>query len=418
MHKQEIPQDKTLDNSLALIMEGYEFIQNRCRKYDSDIFQTRLMGEKVVCMSGEEAAKVFYDNERFRRKGAAPKRIQKTLFGENAIQTMDGSAHTHRKLLFLSLMTPERVELLKKLLRSEWIKKGKELEEKEEVVLFDEAQELLCRVACQWAGVPLDEKEVRNRAEDFGLMVDAFGAVGPRHWQGMKARRRGENWIREVIEDIRAGKLEAPKDTAAYSMAFHQEQSGEQLDANMAAIELINVLRPIVAIATYITFGALAIYEYPECKEKLQLGDKDYLEMFVQEIRRFYPFGPFLGARVRRDFTWAQHEFTEGDLVLLDMYGTNHDERIWGNPNEFRPERFYDWDGNLFDLIPQGGGDEVKGHRCPGENVTIEVIKESIKFLTGKIEYTVPAKQDLRYSLVRMPTLPKSKFLITNVKAK
>ena len=41
------------------------------------------------------------------------------------------------------------------------------------------------------------------------------------------------------------------------------------IDAKLAAIELINILRPITAIATYITFGALALYKYPRCKESL-----------------------------------------------------------------------------------------------------------------------------------------------------
>ncbi|SIE95158.1 Fatty-acid peroxygenase [Mycobacteroides abscessus subsp. abscessus] len=74
--------------------------------------------------------------------------------------------------------------------------------------------------------------------------------------------------------------------------------------------------------------------------------------MFVQEVRRFYPFGPFLGAIVRKDFIWNEAEFKEGMLVLLDIYGTNHDPLLWEEPYEFRPERFGNWDGSLFDLIP------------------------------------------------------------------
>lgn len=49
----------------------------------------------------------------------------------------------------------------------------------ERVVLFHEAQLILCRTACRGAGVPLEESQVKQRAEDFGAIVDAFGAVGP-----------------------------------------------------------------------------------------------------------------------------------------------------------------------------------------------------------------------------------------------
>ncbi|RSD29098.1 cytochrome P450 [Mesobacillus subterraneus] len=412
-----IPHDKSLDNSITLMKEGYLFIQNRMKKYNSDIFTARLLGEQVICISGEEAARIFYDNDRFQRKGAAPKRIQKSLFGEDAIQTMDGQRHIHRKLLFMSLMTPPQQKLLGQLVREQWQDSVTKWKEKNEVILFEESKEILCRVACNWAGVPLDESDVKERAEDFMNMVDAFGAVGPRHWKGRRSRTKTEEWIEEIIKEVRSGKISAREGSAIYEIAFHKQLDGSLLDSHMAAVELINVLRPIVAIATFITFSALALHEHPEAREKLQSADDAYFEMFVNEVRRFYPFGPFLGARVKKDFIWQEAEFQEGMLVLLDMFGTNHDPRLWENPLQFFPERFNDWDGNLFDFIPQGGGDPAKGHRCPGEGITIEVMKETVAFLVNDIEFHVP-EQDLNYSLVRMPTLPESGFIISNITLK
>ncbi|ATO26706.1 cytochrome P450 [Bacillus atrophaeus] len=413
----QVPHDKALDNSLAMMREGYLFIKNRVDRYQSDLFETRLLGQKAICMSGEEAAKVFYDPERMKRNGALPKRLLKTLFGVDAIQTMDGDAHTHRKLLFMSLMTPPHQKRLAELAMEQWLAALSKWEGAEKVELFEEAKNVLCKIACQWAGVPLEESEVKERADDFSAMVDAFGAVGPRHWKGRRARPRAEEWIRDIIENVRAGKTEAEKGTALYEMAFHTELDGSRLDTQMAAVELINVLRPIVAISTFITFSALALHNHPEYKEKLKSGNGDDLEMFVQEVRRFYPFGPFLGAQARKDFVWNQCEFKEGMLVLLDLYGTNHDARLWEDPNEFRPERFKDRNEQLFDLIPQGGGDPAKGHRCPGEGITIEVMKVTLDFLINHIEYEVP-EQDLSYSLVRMPSLPESGFVMSRIRRK
>lgn len=416
MNKQ-VPHDHSLDNSVALLQEGYLFIGNRVDRYHSDLFEARLLGQKVICLSGEEAAKLFYDPELFLRNGAAPKRIQKSLFGVDAIQTMDGEAHIHRKLLFMSLMTPPHQKRLAELAMEQWQASISKWEQAKEVVLFEEAQEILCRIACDWAGVPLEESEVKERAEDFNAMVDAFGAVGPRHWKGRRARTRAEKWIERVMEDVRTGNLKVEKGYALYEIATYRKPDGSQLDSHMAAIELINVLRPIVAISTFITFSALALQEYPAYRKTLQSADEQDLEMFVQEVRRHYPFGPFLGARVKKDFNWHECEFKKGMLVLLDMYGTNHDPRLWENPNEFRPERFKDWDGDLFNFIPQGGGDPSKGHRCPGEGITVEVMKASLDFLVNKVEFDVP-DQDLSYSLSRMPSLPESGFVIENVRSK
>ncbi|MGN1401613.1 MAG: cytochrome P450 [Bacillus sp. (in: firmicutes)] len=408
-----IPKEKTLDSSLKLLMEGYDFIPNRCHAFQSDIFETRLLGEKVVCISGEEAARVFYDSERFTRKGAAPKRIQKTLFGENAIQAMDGEAHKIRKLLFMSLMVPSRINLLSQIAEKKWESALDNWQHQDKVTLMDASEDLLCQIACEWAGVPLQEEDVRRRAKEFAAMVDAFGAVGPRHWEGRKARKSSEQWIQKVIELIRSGNLRVQEDSAAYLMAWHKE-NGKLLDTRMAAIELINVLRPIVAVARFITYGALAIHQYPECRDKLRTSE-EYLFHFVQEVRRFYPFSPFLGARVRQDFVWKNNHFKKDELVLLDIYGAHHDSRMWDHPDEFRPERFSEWEGNLFDLIPQGGGNAYKGHRCPGETVTMAIMKISFDFLVNKMTYAVPP-QNLSISKARIPTHPKSGFIIEHIK--
>ena len=185
----------------------------------------------------------------------------------------------------------------------------------------------------------------------------------------------------------------------------------------MAAIELINLLRPIVAISTFVTFAALALHEHPAWRDRLRARNEEDIEMFVQEVRRYYPFAPFLGARVKRNFVWKGYEFKKGTLVLLDVYGTNHDARLWEYPNEFQPERFMTRKGGLFDFIPQGGGDSNTGHRCPGEGATIEIMKASVDFLVNQIDFDVPV-QDLSYTLDVMPTLPKSGFVLTHVRRK
>lgn len=415
--KEPVKYDKSLDSTIALMLEGYMFIKNRIDQYQTDLFETRLFGKKVICMSGEEAAKIFYDPDRFQRNGAMPKRVQKTLFGEHAIQTLDGKEHIHRKKLFMSIMTPEQECQLGKLFSKNLEAKIEKWEKADNVVLFEELKEILCRTACQWCGVPLIESEVKERADDFSEMVDAFGAVGTRHFKGRVARDKAEDWISGIIKDVRINKIKAEEGTPLYLIAFYKDSQGKYLSDLMAAIELINILRPIVAISTYIIFAALALYEHPVYKEKLVKGDSEYLEMFTQEVRRYYPFGPFLGAKVRKDFNWKQYEFKEGMLVVLDVYGTNHDSRIWNKPNNFLPDRFKNWDGNLYNFIPQGGGDPFKGHRCPGEGITIEIMKTSLNFLVNKIEYLVPA-QDLNFSLLRMPTLPKSGFIMNKIKCK
>ncbi|HEY9771763.1 MAG TPA: cytochrome P450 [Coleofasciculaceae cyanobacterium] len=411
----QIPQDRSLDSTLALAFNGYKFISQRCRRYQSDIFQTRLLFQKTICFKGEEAAKAFYDPEKFRRKNAAPKRLKKTLFGESGVQGMDGAAHRHRKQMFMSLMSDEGIERLADLTRKQWLASAQKWLQIDKIVLFEEAQAVFCRASCAWTGIPLSESEVKQRTADLEAMIDASGAVGPKHWRGRQARQRAEKWIEDIIEQVRNNQLEIPEDSAAYAIAMHRDLEGKLLNKHTAAVELINILRPTVAIARYVTFAALALHQHPECRQKLQNGSEEYCEWFVQEVRRFYPFFPFAAAIVSQDFDWHGYPFARGIRVLLDLYGTNHNSQLWSNPEDFAPERFREWNGSQFNLIPQGGGDYYTNHRCPGEWITIELMKVTLNFLTQSLQYDVP-EQNLEISLSKMPTTPKSGFVMSKVK--
>ena len=179
----------------------------------------------------------------------------------------------------------------------------------------------------------------------------------------------------ELVQEVREGRLEPPPGSVLSTIALHRDGSGELLDLPVAGVELLNVLRPTVAVSVYITFAALALHEYPETRDKLRNGRDGYDHAFAQEVRRFYPFFPAVAARVSRSFEWHGYPFPEGRLVVLDLYGTNHDPKKWERPKAFLPERFPGPSMCPFHFIPQGGGDPLANHRCPGEGVALELIK-------------------------------------------
>ena len=121
--KTPIPRDEGIDNTIDLMNEGFNFIPDRREKLGSDIFETRLIGQKAICIAGEEAAEIFYDDDKFKREGAMPKPLQKSLLGEGGVHGLDGEDHRHRKRMFLSMMTPERLEDMKRTVVEELVRK-------------------------------------------------------------------------------------------------------------------------------------------------------------------------------------------------------------------------------------------------------------------------------------------------------
>lgn len=378
---------------------------------------TRIMLRRVVCATGEEAARMFYVPGCFTRRGAIPPTALRLLQDKGSVATLDGDAHRHRKAMFLSLMAPENIDRLTDAFAREWRARLEAWERADTVVLFPALTGILTRAVCAWAGVPLTDADAERRTREFGAMIDGAGAFGPRNWWGALQRDRTERWARDVITRIRAREHEPPAGSAAHVIAWHREANGEVLDPKIAAVELINVLRPTVAVDRYVTFAALALHQHPASRERLARGDDTYLEAFVQEVRRLYPFFPGVGGRALQEFEWRGQHFAKGTWVLLDLYGTLHDPRIWDAPDAFRPERFLDRAPTDHDLIPQGGGEHATGHRCAGEWITIALMKEAVRLLTGGMRYDVPP-QDLDVSLARMPAIPRSRFVIANVRAR
>lgn len=382
-----IPRLSTLDSTASFLLDGYAFGSRRFARLKTNAFRTRLMFKPAVLLRGADASRLFYEGGRFTRSGALPNSV------------------------LLEAMRGESAERLTSIFRDEWNRAAIEWGTRDSIELHTALWPVLTRTAAVWAGVPLAEDEVGERAEELAAMLENAALVGPPNWAARAQGRRTEAWARDIVRRVRSGEITPGAGTPLRLIADHVDEHGVALDEAGAAVELINVLRPVVAVGRYIVFAALALHRHPKWARAFAAGDDADLDHFADEVRRFYPFFPVVGGRATESFEWEGHRFEPGDLVLLDLYGTNHDEAIWSEPHRFRPERFRDWDGDRNTLIPQGGGDAEHGHRAPGEQLTIELVKEAVRLLSRRLVYSVP-DQDLRISLRRIPAIPESRFIM------
>ena len=186
-----IPSAKGFDSTLALLRNPYGFISETCRALDTDLFETRILLQETICMTGAATAEAFYREDRLIRAGSMPGRIQKSLLGEGGVQGLDGAAHQHRKKMFMSLMGTERIAALEGTSLHMLDNYAPDWEARNEVVLYDEVREMLTRAACAWAGVPLNEAEVATRTAQLTALFQDAGALGPKHWRAWKNGQHG-----------------------------------------------------------------------------------------------------------------------------------------------------------------------------------------------------------------------------------
>lgn len=408
------PRAPGFDLSLAFLAEGYDFMPRRYAALGGDMFTARLMLRRALCVRGEDAARMFYQPGRFTRRHALPAPTLALLQDFGSVTALDGAAHRKRKAMFMSLFGPLERQRLVGLAAAEWRTQFARWPSRPEVVVHAAAQEVLCRAVCRWAGIPVNADEAAQRTREFAQMIAGAGSAGPRNWRALLVRTRTEYWARALVDAVRAGQIQPPFDSPLNVVARHRDADGELMHRKHAAVELINLLRPTVAVARYIAFALLALHEHPHCRARIAARDDDYAAWFVQEVRRFYPFIPAMGGRALHAFDWHGLHVDKGTWVLFDLYGTNHHPALWGDPEVFRPERFERRESSGFDYVPHGGGDPYSGHRCPGESVTADLVRSALQLFVEDIAYDVPP-QDLTVGLRRMPTLPASGFVIANV---
>ncbi|MFI5571615.1 cytochrome P450 [Streptomyces sp. NPDC051740] len=403
-----------LDRTLPLLAEGYAWLPNRMRDTPGPVVRTRILGRPALALRGPEAVRFFYDEQNVHRHRAIPEPVLATLFGHEAVHTLDGVAHRTRKSLFLPLLEPGRIAGLVGHVTEAWDEAVPAWGRRGSVVLFDEAATVLTTGVHRWAGIPLDDADAEATARDMIAMVDGFATAGPRHLRARRARARQEDRLGRLVRDIRSGTVTAPEDSVLDLVCRHRDADGGPLDGKTAAVELLNVVRPTTAVAWFVAFTAHALHKWPEHRAPLADGDVPFTTAFAHEVRRFYPFVPFLGGLAARDLYWRGEWVPAGGLVVLDVYGQNHDESLWGDPYAFRPRRFLERPVERDELIPQGGGDPAAGHRCPGEGITVGVL-EALAVRLARMEYTVP-EQNLAIPLHRVPTRPHSGVLLSGVR--
>ena len=397
--------------------EGYLLLSELRKEANAPVVKARLLNKEVIAIYGKEAAKKFYDPRNFKREGAMPKIVLKTLFGENGVQTLDGQAHEHRKTIFMDLMTPKRMEEYHRILDKNLTQKLDRQQGQFE--LFDLAKDVLFRSICEWAGIDLSQltkKEVDQLAEYQISMISSAVTNPATHIKGIDNRKKSEKWAQSLIENARINHVAGKEDVALYAFAKATDDHGELLPIDVAAVELLNVIRPTVALTVWIALMGHALFSRPDIYQRLHAEFDQLQDSFIQEMRRYYPFFPMLPAFAIQDVEVDGYLIPKDSWVVLDLYGTNHDDRMIETPEVFRISRYLGKEKHIsydeeYEMIAQGGGEFKTMHRCAGEWITLHTLRVFSDQLVNKYQFSIP-EQDWSIPMNQFPTYPKSKALL------
>nr|GMC98411.1 cytochrome P450 CYP82D47-like [Ipomoea batatas] len=127
-----------------------------------------------------------------------------------------------------------------------------------------------------------------------------------------------------------------------------------------------------------------------------------FLQAVIKETLRLYPSGPINGLRSSlKDCTLSQgYHVPAGTRLMVNIWKIHHDENIWPEPYEFRPERFLtthkdiDVRGQHIELIPFGSG----RRSCPGIQLSLQTLHLCLATVLHCFDFTLPSNEKIDMS--------------------
>ncbi|THG29997.1 cytochrome P450 [Naasia lichenicola] len=408
------------DDSVSLMIRGYGLGPHIWKRSPAGARSApmRLLGDEAIFVRGAEGVELFYDEQRIRRHEAMPAIVQLTLFGRGSVHSLDGAEHRHRKATFVDVayddVNAARIlPLFEREWQAEldaWLAGGRR-------TAYDAAVGAFGRASMTWAGMPGTPDAKTRWATRLAQIVDGFGVpYSPEYLLAAANRLWSDRHAEQLVEATRSGRLTPAAGTALHEWAHHRDPEGRLLPSRLAGIELQNSMRPMIAVARFVAFAAKELHDRPEWRQHIagettergSLVEGPLATAFAQEIRRTAPFVPMLPGNAIADVELDGHRVAAGGRVVLDILGTNTDERSWEHPERFDPERFVgaeDYEA-LTAFIPHGGAGVASGHRCPGEKLAIAGLAAAVAALSDpRLDI---ASAGLGVNRRRLPTKPAS----------
>ncbi|KAA8542562.1 hypothetical protein F0562_023714 [Nyssa sinensis] len=236
---------------------------------------------------------------------------------------------------------------------------------------------------------------------------DHFPLLGWLDLQGVRKRcrelvARVNVFVGKIIEDHRMkrvgnGGLIGGVDESSgdfVDVLLDLEKENRLSDSDMIAVLWEMIFRGTDTVAILLEWILARMVLHPDIQAKAQseidtvvgttqkVSDSDlpclpYLLAMVKETLRMHPPGPLLSwSRLAiHDTHVGDHFIPAGTTAMVNMWAITHDDRVWSEPYEFKPERFMKEEvaimGSDLRLAPFGSGRRV----CPGKAMGLATVQ-------------------------------------------
>ncbi|XP_060182111.1 xanthotoxin 5-hydroxylase CYP82C4-like, partial [Lycium barbarum] len=149
--------------------------------------------------------------------------------------------------------------------------------------------------------------------------------------------------------------------------------------------------------------------------EESDIKNLPYLQAIIKETLRLYPPGPLSGPREANEDCYVdKYCIQKGTRLIVNLWKLQRDPRIWEDPDEFKPERWFmkehvniNFRGQNFEYIPFSFGRRM----CPGLMFGTQVVHLTLARLLHGFNISMPREEPVDLSEGLGIALPKMKPL-------
>ena len=428
-----------LGNMMQLRKERIHFFVSQQQKM-GDIYQIKVPTRKVVVVSNHDWIKyVLVDNNKNYGKSFAYDSIK--LFLGNGLLTSEGEFWKRQRRLAQPAFHKEKLHLMFQNMVQQTDKCIQHLEIAADTYKPVNLSKELYKLTLDIVNSTLFYNEVDSTTDTiYKLVSEASEYITGRidnpiqlpEWVPTPTRAREKQVLKymddvffSVIDNRRKQQHVQHEDLLSMLMEARDEETGESMSNRQLRDEILTIFvagHETTQIALGWTF-----YLLTQNPDKLKIlmeeidrelkGEKPtpqsirglhYLKQVIDESMRCFPPAWIMGRKNIEKDVIGGYEIPAGTNIIMPIYVVHHDERIWEDPFEFKPERFAMEnvkEKHKYSYFPFGGGPRL----CIGNNFAIQEMQVCLAMILQ--QYRIEVEPDFVPELDPLVTLrPKNEI--------
>lgn len=384
--------------SIAWVRRPVEFMERSRRKF-GPCFHARLGPMRhVIFLSDPAYVKAVLSGDPELLRTGDINGIFRPIIGSNSILVLDGQRHLDQRRLLLPAFHGASLAAFRDVMEEVTERELVRWPIGQEFPVLPKMHSISTEIVLH-AVMGIREGERRDRLR---VLLPRFLELSRSNSVFIPALRKvGNSWstlmqtIRELDEElfaeISARREEVSGKEPAKDVLTMLVQSRHADGSPMADQELRDELITLLVAGHETTSGALAmaieeIVRRPSVVHGIRSEnggpDENYTDAVVMEALRKKPVLPIVGRKLSQDARLGAYVLPRGSVVMPCPWLLHHEESLYPEPQEFRPERFLENPPGTYTWIPFGGG----VRRCVGASFAQMQMKVVLKTVFGRLD--------------------------------